>query len=109
MTKANPKPVREESMRALIWRRFRRHPGAIMGCIVLGLIVFAVVFAGLSPYDPVKSDLTARNQPPSLAHPMGTDALGRDLMTRVLYGGRISLLVGLSVMAITLLIGVPVG
>ena len=80
-----------------------------MGSIVLVCIALAVAFAGISPYDPVKSDLTARNQAPSLSHPMGTDALGRDLMTRVLYGGRISLLVGLSVMVITLLIGVPVG
>ncbi len=96
-------------MKALIWRRFRRHPGAIMGCIVLGCIVLAVTFAGLLPYEPNKSDMTVRYQPPSLAHPMGTDALGRDLLTRVLYGGRISLLVGLSVMVITLLIGVPVG
>ena len=80
-----------------------------MGSIVLVCIALAVAFAGISPYDPVKSDLTARNQAPLLSHPMGTDALGRDLMTRVLYGGRISLLVGLSVMVITLLIGVPVG
>jgi peptide/nickel transport system permease protein len=98
-----------ETIRKLIWKRFRRHPGAIMGCVVLGCIIFAVVFAGLSPYDPEKSDIAFRNQPPSITHPMGTDALGRDLMTRVLFGGRVSLLVGLSVMAITLLIGVPVG
>lgn len=80
-----------------------------MGSIILVCIVLAVVFAGLSPYDPLKSDITMKNQPPSMTHPMGTDALGRDLMTRVLYGGRISLLVGLSVMVITLLIGVPIG
>jgi len=80
-----------------------------MGSIVLSCIILAVAFAGLSPYDPIKSDITIKNQAPSLAHPMGTDALGRDLLTRVLYGGRISLLVGFSVMVITLLIGVPVG
>ncbi len=80
-----------------------------MGCIVLILIIITVALAGLSPYDPEKSSMTERYQPPSMSHPMGTDALGRDLMTRVLYGGRISLLVGLSVMVITLLIGVPVG
>jgi peptide/nickel transport system permease protein len=80
-----------------------------MGCIVLGCIILIVSLAGLSPYDPYKSDMSARFQPPSLAHPMGTDALGRDLMTRVLYGGRVSLAVGFSVMVITLLIGVPVG
>ena len=100
---------RESTMRELIWKRFRRHPGAIMGCVVLGSIVFACIFAFLSPYDPYKSDMTARYQPPSLSHPMGTDALGRDLMTRVLYGGRVSLAVGFSVMLITVMIGVPVG
>jgi peptide/nickel transport system permease protein len=109
MTETDQKTLGEENLHGLIWKRFRRHPGAIMGTIVLACIILAVVFAGFSPYDPIKSDITSRNQPPSLTHPMGTDALGRDLMTRVLYGGRISLLVGLSVMVITLLIGVPVG
>jgi peptide/nickel transport system permease protein len=109
MTEAKHNTPHGDSMKSLIWKRFRRHPGAIMGVIVLSCIILAVVFAGLSSYDPEKSDLTARYQPPSLAHPMGTDALGRDLLTRVLYGGRISLMVGLSVMVITLLIGVPVG
>jgi peptide/nickel transport system permease protein len=80
-----------------------------MGSIVLGCIILACIFAFLSPYDPYKSDMSERYQPPSLAHPMGTDALGRDLMTRVLYGGRVSLAVGFSVMVITLVIGVPVG
>ena len=98
-----------ETLRQLIWRRFRRHPGAIMGCIVLGCIILSVIFAGLSPYDPENSDITSRYLPPSTTHLMGTDALGRDLFTRVLYGGRVSLTVGLSVMLITLLIGVPVG
>ncbi|OGN88760.1 MAG: peptide ABC transporter permease [Chloroflexi bacterium RBG_13_48_10] len=109
MTNTNQPSLREESMSYLIWKRFRRHPGAIIGSIVLSCIILAVAFAGLSPYDPIKSDITVKNQAPSLAHPMGTDALGRDLLTRVLYGGRISLLVGFSVMVITLLIGVPVG
>jgi peptide/nickel transport system permease protein len=109
MTEANSQLTQAESVRSLIWRRFRRHPGAIMGCIVLGCIILSIALAGLSPYDPEKSDITSRYQPPSVAHPMGTDALGRDLMTRVLFGGRISLTVGLSVMVITLVIGVPVG
>ena len=80
-----------------------------MGCIVLSCIILACTFAFLSPYDPYKSDISERYQPPSVEHPMGTDALGRDLMTRVLYGGRVSLAVGFSVMMITLVIGVPVG
>ncbi len=109
MTEIKQPSTHDEGMQSLIWKRFRRHPGAIMGSIVLGCIILAVTFAGLSPYDPIKSDLEVRYQAPSLTHPMGTDAMGRDLMTRVLYGGRISLAVGLSVMVITLLIGVPVG
>jgi len=92
-----------------VWRRFRRHPGAIAGAIVLGLIVLAVLLAPLSPYDPETSDLAVRFQPPSWQHPMGTDALGRDLLTRVLYGGRVSLTVGVLVVVISLAIGVPVG
>ena len=92
-----------------MWRRFRRHPGAIAGTIVLGVIIVAVLLAPLSPYDPEASDLSARFQPPSLQHPMGTDALGRDLLTRVLYGGRVSLTVGFLVVAISLAIGVPIG
>ena len=92
-----------------IWKRFRRHPGAITGSIILLVLIALCVFAPLSPYDPEASDITARLQPPSLTHPMGTDALGRDLFTRILYGGRISLLVGVLVIGISLSIGVPVG
>lgn len=98
-----------ESMRSLVWRRFRRHPGAVVGAVVLSVIVLAVIFAFLSPYDPNQSDIMNRLQPPSWEHPFGTDALGRDLLTRCLYGGRISLFVGLTVVLITLVIGIPIG
>jgi peptide/nickel transport system permease protein len=96
-------------MAGLIWNRFLRHPGAVAGMIILSIIILAVLCAGLSPYDPEATDLSSRFEPPSRQHPMGTDALGRDLLTRVLYGGRVSLAVGFSVVLITLLIGVPVG
>jgi peptide/nickel transport system permease protein len=98
-----------ETMLSMVWRRFRRHPGAIAGIIILALIILGVLLAPLSPYDPEASDLRGRLEPPSLSHPFGTDALGRDLLTRCLYGGRISLLVGFLVVVITLVIGVPVG
>jgi peptide/nickel transport system permease protein len=98
-----------ESMASLVWRRFRRHPGAVAGSIILGILVLGIILAALSPYDPELSDMANRLQPPSWVHPFGTDSLGRDLLTRVLYGGRISLSVGLMVVAITLVIGVPVG
>jgi peptide/nickel transport system permease protein len=93
----------------MVWRRFRRHPGALVGALILGVIVLGCLLAFLSPYDPELSNLSSRFQPPSLAHLFGTDALGRDLLTRVLYGGRISLFVGFMVVVITLVIGVPIG
>ncbi len=98
-----------ETMTTIAWRRFRRHPGAMVGSVVLFIIVLSITFAFLSPYDPEKSDIKNRYQTPSLEHPFGTDGLGRDLLTRCLYGGRVSLFVGVMVMAITLVIGVPVG
>jgi peptide/nickel transport system permease protein len=98
-----------ETMASLVWRRFRRHPGAMIGAIILSILILLVVFANLSPYDPEKSDIPNRYQPPSWVHPFGTDGLGRDLLTRVLYGGRVSLSVGLMVVGITLSIGVPIG
>jgi peptide/nickel transport system permease protein len=96
-------------MASMVWKRFRRHPGAIAGSIVLSILILAILLAPLSPYDPEASDLPHRLQPPSLQHPFGTDALGRDLLTRCLYGGRISMSVGFMVVIITLVIGVPVG
>lgn len=102
-------PKTPETMTALAWRRFRRHPAALGGVVVLLLLVLSISLASLSPYDPEISDIANRYNPPSLEHPFGTDGLGRDLLTRVLYGGRISMLVGMMVVAITLIIGVPVG
>jgi peptide/nickel transport system permease protein len=97
------------SMAAAIWKRFRKHPGAVGGSIVFLLLSVVVVLASFSPYNPDASSMLERYQPPSIQHWMGTDALGRDLFTRVLYGGRISLTVGLLVVVIALAIGVPVG
>lgn len=98
-----------ESVSALVWRRFRRHPGAIVGSILLIVVVLSVILVSFSPYDPEESDIGSRLEPPSWKHPFGTDPLGRDMLTRVLYGGRISLFVGIMVVAITLIVGVPIG
>ncbi len=102
-------PAQSVDLVSNVWKRFRRHRGAIAGAIVLGLFVAMSILAFLSPYDPKKSNLVERFEPPSISHPMGTDALGRDLFTRVLYGGRISIAVGVIAVGIALLIGVPVG
>lgn len=107
--KAQNSLSRHESMAAMIWRRFRHHPGAVVGAIVLSILIIATLLVPLSPYDPELSNVSMRLQPPSWQHPFGTDGLGRDMLTRVLYGGRISLLVGFMVVVITLVIGVPIG
>jgi peptide/nickel transport system permease protein len=73
------------------------------------MLLLLTLFASLSPFDPEKSNLPDKFQAPSAAHWLGTDALGRDLLTRILYGGRISLSVGGIAVAISLLIGVPIG
>jgi len=101
------KPV--ETMAAQTWKRFRRHPGAMAGAVVLLLIVLTALLAPLSPYDPEKSDIKNRFQAPSVAHPFGTDGLGRDLMTRTFYGGRVSMTVGVMVVLISSIIGISVG
>jgi len=92
-----------------VWKRFRRHRGAIIGAIIFGILILMCVLSPLSPYDAEKSNLPEKFQPPSTSHLLGTDALGRDLFTRILYGGRISLSVGGIAVAISLLIGVPIG
>lgn len=102
-------PAQSLDLVSNVWKRFKRHRGAIAGSIILGIIVAMCLFAFLSPYDPEKSSVLERFQPSSISHPMGTDALGRDLFTRILYGGRISLAVGVIAVSIALLIGVPIG
>jgi peptide/nickel transport system permease protein len=96
-------------MTSMAWRRFRRHPGALVGIFVLSAVVLASILAFLSPYSPIESNMPERLQPPSWQHPFGTDPLGRDLLTRCLYGGRISLTVGFLVVIITMVIGIPLG
>ena len=105
----NQPSLRSTSIGSGVWKRFRRHPGAIFGFIIIVTLVILTTLAPLSPYDPEASDISIRYQPPSWSHPMGTDALGRDLLTRIGYGGRISLTVGLLVVLISISIGIPIG
>ena len=92
-----------------VWKRFTKHRGAILGVIIFGTLIIFCTLANISPYDPEASDLSKEFSAPSSIHWFGTDALGRDLFTRILYGGRISLVVGGIAVAVSLLIGVPVG
>lgn len=101
---------RHESQLAETWRRLRRHRAAMLGLAVLG--AFAVLAVGVqfvSPYDPLKQLLRDSLMDPSLEHPFGTDYLGRDILTRMMYGARYSLSIGFGAVAIGLAIGVPLG
>ena len=95
---------------AQAWRRLRASPQAWLGALLLAAIAAAcALLPALLGLDPVATDLAARHLPPGSAHPFGTDALGRDLLARVLVGGRTSLAIGLAATASSVLIGVLVG
>jgi peptide/nickel transport system permease protein len=94
----------------LTLRQFLRHKMAVFGMMMMTLIVVAVVFVDrIMPYDPETPDLANMLSPPSLTHLLGTDELGRDLLTRTLYGGRVSLIVGVFAMLVAVTLGTVVG
>ena len=93
-----------------LWRQFSRHKGAVVGMVVF-LAIVLVVAVGPFVYkvDASKTNVRARNLPPSIEHPFGTDNLGRDLLAQNLVGGRISLSVGLAAMIISVVVGTVIG
>jgi len=102
--------ARSNSPWAEAWRRFRKHRLAVAGATVLALIMFLVLFGPLLWQVPINEiDFSARLKGPSWRHPFGTDDLGQDLFARMLYGGRISLAVGIVAMLIAVGVGTLVG
>lgn len=102
------RPARSKVPRAL--KRFLAHKMAVVGLGALALLVLGATLAPLlTPYGPREQDLFNTLAPPSLSHPLGTDALGRDHLTRLLYGGRVSLSVGLLSTAVAVMFGTIVG
>jgi peptide/nickel transport system permease protein len=104
------------------WNRFKRNRTAVIGLAIIAVMAFLAIFArpmdvfgvtvqpfSLVPYDPGASNFNAIEQPPSLAHPFGTDWSGKDMFSRVLVGGRLSLTIGLIAVSLALLVGVPLG
>ena len=92
------------------WRRFRRNVLAMYGLVFVILIVIVGVFAPvLAPYPYGKNNLDHSLEPPSMAYPMGTDQLGRDMLSRIMFAARPMLLVGILTQVAALLIGVPMG
>ncbi len=92
------------------WRRFRKHRLAVASLLVLGLMTLAILIGPLIWQPAIDAiDFGAALQGPSWAHPLGTDDLGRDLLARLIYGGRISLAVGLAAMFVAVVVGVVLG
>jgi ABC-type dipeptide/oligopeptide/nickel transport system permease subunit len=92
------------------WRRFARNRGAVFGLVVFLAIVVMALFADvLAPYDPVAQGVGPVNQPPSWAYWAGTDSFGRDLLSRIIYGARIALAVGIVAVLLAMVVGVTLG
>ena len=113
MSKRNERAVGEtlvkHSQLGDVWRRFKRNKLAVFGmCIAIFLVLVAIFANVIAPYDPTAIS-TDRLAMPSLAHPMGTDNFGRDLLSRVIYGARVSLLISLMSLVFSLIIGIGLG
>ncbi len=108
--------VEEESPWMVVWQRFRKHRLALAGIVTITVIALACIAASwVAPYDPVRDisrDVNGqilKNDPPSTEHIMGTDNIGRDVFSRLLYAGRISLSVAFIVTFVSIIIGVLIG
>ena len=106
-------PVAERSR---VWRKFVRNPAGIVGALALLVVVGAAVTAPwVAPHDPARQSLVRRFTPPvwaqqgHSAYPFGTDQVGRDILSRMIYGARISLMVGIAAVVVSLVVGVSLG
>ncbi len=103
-------PEHAVSPRPGVWTRLSRKPGAMMGAVLIVAFVAVAVFApAIAPHSPTKMDFRAVKQSPSAAHPFGTDDLGRDVLSRVAHGARISLQVGVIAVGIAAVVGTLMG
>ena len=94
----------------LTWENVRRHPRIFIGgALVLFLVVVAIFAPLLTPYDPIAVNGAVSLEPPSWSHPFGTDDVGRDVLSRVIFGSRVSLSVGLLAVGLGAIIGVSLG
>jgi len=112
LARVDPAAVNPKSPVRIAWRRFRRNSLAVGAVYVILVLSFLAILAPLlSPHDPtvIENVLATRYLPPSWSHPFGTDEYGRDLLSRALYGARVSLSVGLLAMLIAKLIGTTYG
>jgi len=91
-------------------RRLRRNKLAMVGFVVVMILAFLAIFADfIAPYSYTKTNFGRLNEPPSRDYPLGTDQIGRDMLSRMIYGARVSMLVGLGAQVIVVALGVPIG
>ena len=100
-----------QSLARLAWQRFRRHRMAMAGVVLMILVILYTIVGSLVFTEEYANlnDLSITLQPPSREHPFGTDGTGRDIMARTVYGGQISILIGLLAVGVSLVVGVVVG
>lgn len=107
---AVPNHAAAQSPGGRLWRRLAQRRSALVGLAVVLFMVFVALFAPLlAPYDPAAQSWTAVRKAPSAAHWLGTDEAGRDLLSRIIWGARASLLAGLTSVGIAMAVGVPLG
>jgi peptide/nickel transport system permease protein len=110
INKSAPEKGKQDNLRHLFWKRFRRNHLAMAGALIVVLLFAVALLASyISPYDPGAINIKIVLQEPSPEHLFGTDALGRDVLSRMIWGSRISLLVGFVAVGIASLIGVFLG
>lgn len=103
-------PRRQASLWGDAWRRLVRNRMAVLGgTVVVALIIVALLADFIAPYSPTRQDYAAIFQPPGGQHPLGTDNLGRDQLSRLIYGARVAVAVGIFTQLVILAIGVPIG
>ena len=99
-----------DTVRSLFWKRFKRNRLAVIGgVIVLILFILAIFAPVITPHDPNAIDVKHILEPPGISHPFGTDDLGRDILSRIIYGSRISLSVGFVAVGISTMVGIMLG
>ncbi len=102
--------VKKQSQIKEIWRRFRLNKLAMVGFVIIAVLILVAIFADvIAPYDPAAANIANRLQFPSAEHLLGTDNYGRDLLTRIIYGTRVSLLISIAGLFIALVIGGVLG
>ncbi|MGC9369700.1 MAG: ABC transporter permease [Paracoccaceae bacterium] len=110
MTAVTDAPVAQKRRRSRVWTKLRANPSALLGAVLVTFFVIVALMAPLLPIPgPLETDWMAVRKPPSAAHPFGTDEIGRDVLSRMVWGAQASLLAGVVSVLIALALGIPLG